>query len=89
MPFSRSSVRFELFRKGVVDYEKIQVLKAKYPASSTEIDKILAKVVRPTPPPAIPGNSSLNYTENTEENFDRIIQSVDRELLELTLTLLN
>ena len=88
VPFTRSSVRFELFRKGVVDYEKIQVLKAKFPGSSTEIDEILAKVVRPTPPPAIPGNSSLNYTKDTEEDFANITNTADKELLELTLKLL-
>jgi hypothetical protein len=84
-PFTRSSVRFELFRQGVVDHEKIQVLKAKSPQSRQAIEAMLEKVSRPSRPPQINGNSSLQYDESTERDFADITEAAEKTLLEITL----
>lgn len=85
VPFTRSSVRFELFRQGIVSYEKIQVLKAKSPQSRQAIDEMLEKVSRPTRPPQIKGNSSLIYDESTEQDFADITKAAEQALLDITL----
>lgn len=84
-PFTRSSVRFELFRQGIVDYEKIQVLKQHSPQSRSAIDAMLAKITRPALPPRISGNSSLQYDKSTENDFSTITQHATKELLDITL----
>jgi len=84
-PFTRSSVRFELFRQGIVDYEKIQVLKTKSPQNQQAIDAMLEKVYRPARPPQIKGNSSLIYHESTERDFADIMEATGKTLLEITL----
>lgn len=85
VPFSRSSVRFELFRQGIVDHEKIQVLKAKSPQSRQAIDAMLEKISRPARPPQIKGNSSLLYDASTERDFTEITEAAQKALLEITL----
>jgi hypothetical protein len=84
-PFTRSSVRFELFRQGIVAHEKIQVLKAKFPESREAIEAMLAKVTRPARPPAVPGNSSLLYDASTERDFAEIVEAAETTLLEISL----
>lgn len=85
VPFTRSSVRFELFRQGIVAHEKIQVLKANFPQSREAIDAMLEKVSRPARPPAVPGNSSLLYEASTERDFADIMETAEKSLLEITL----
>jgi hypothetical protein len=85
VPFTRSSVRFELFRQGIVDHEKIQVLKEKSPQSRQAIDSMLEKISRPVRPPQIKGNSSLVYDEPTERDFADIMEAAGKTLLEITL----
>lgn len=85
VPFTRSSVRFELFRQGIVDHEKIQVLKAKSPQSRQAIDAMLEKISRPARPPQIKGNSSLLYDESTARDFADITEAAGKALLEITL----
>ena len=84
VPFTRSSVRFELFRQGIVDYEKIQVLKNQYPECQEAIEIMLEKISRPTIPPRIKGHSSLTYDESTENDFSDILEEAQKELLGIT-----
>lgn len=85
VPFTRSSVRFELFRQGIVAHEKIRILQAKFPQSREAIDAMLGKVSRPARPPAVSGNSSLLYEESTERDFAEIMETAEKTLLEITL----
>jgi hypothetical protein len=85
VPFTRSSVRFELFRQGIVDHEKIQLLKAKSPQSRQAIEAMLEKVTRPARPSQIKGNSSLQYDESTEWDFADTMAAAEKSLLEITL----
>ncbi len=85
VPFTRSSVRFELFRQGIVAYEKIQVLKAKSPQNALAIESMLDKVSRPVRPPQIKGNSSLQYDESTARDFTSITDAAEKDLLDITL----
>lgn len=84
-PVTRSSVRFELFRQGVVDFEKIRVLRAKFPGKEQEIRAMLAGVTRPARPAPYPGNSSLQYTADTEHDFSDITKKARQTLLRITL----
>lgn len=85
VPFTRSSVRFELFRQGIVDYEKIQILKEKSPQSRQAIEAMLEQISRPARPPQIKGNSSLQYDESTERDFSNMMETAGKTLLEITL----
>ena len=83
-PGARSSVRFELFRQGLVDYEKIQLLKKEHPEAAEEIKAMLSKITRPTMPERIKGNSSLHYEKSSENDFSTMLKVAQKELLEIT-----
>ncbi len=89
VPFTRSSVRFELFRQGIVDYEKIRILKQKYPETKKAIETLLATIERPKMPARIKGNSSLTYENSTENDFSAMIEFARNSLLNITLNALN
>lgn len=84
-PFTRSSVRFELFRQGVIDFEKIQVLRAEYPRTKDAIDKMLKEITRPARPAQYKGQSSVIYDEATENDFSDIVKKAQEALLKITL----
>lgn len=79
-PFARSSVRFELLRQGIVDYEKIRMLKLLYPQSAEELNNLLESIKRPSLPPRIKGNSSLVYDQSTINDFSGIMNNATKEL---------
>lgn len=79
-PFARSSVRFELLRQGIVDYEKIRTLKQLYPESAKELDALLLSVKRPHIPERIKGNSSLVYDDATKHDFSAMMDFATKEL---------
>ena len=83
--FTRSSVRFELFRQGIVDHEKIQVLMAMAPRNREAIEAMLDKVSRPVRPTSIKGNSSLQYDESTARDFSNITETAEKSLMDITL----
>lgn len=85
VPFTRSSVRFELFRQGVVDYEKIRTLLENTPETRELIDAMLAKIVRPRVPARVEGGAAFRYEPSTEKDFSGILKNAERELLEITL----
>lgn len=88
VPFTRSSVRFELFRQGIVDHEKIQVLKKNFPRSRPDIEAMLERITRPPRPPQIQGHSSLQYEASTERDFADIVEAAEKTLLDITLKVL-
>ncbi|MGL4993456.1 MAG: glycoside hydrolase domain-containing protein [Bacteroidales bacterium] len=79
-PFTRSSIRFELLRQGIVDYEKIRTLRGLYPDSSEELDTLLKRVVRPKMPKRIDGQSSILYDESSINDFSDITDYATFEL---------
>lgn len=85
VPFTRSSVRFELFRQGIVDYEKIKVLLEGAPQSREAVVAMLDKIQRPHMPERLPGASSLRYEPATEKDFSNMLKEAEQELLEITL----
>ncbi|QQL45543.1 DUF4091 domain-containing protein [Sulfuriroseicoccus oceanibius] len=84
VPFTRSSVRLELFRQGVVDYEKMRVLKEQFPQAREAIAELLQTIERPQRPPQIEGNSSLRYAPETERDFSAMLVRARLRLLEIT-----
>lgn len=84
-PSARSSVRFELLRQGIVDYEKIRVLKQLHPESAEELDSLLKSVKRPSMPERIKGNSSLIYDDTTIHDFSRIVNNATKELKRISV----
>lgn len=84
VPFTRSSVRFELMRQGIVDYEKIQLLKKNHPQSRDALTAMLEKISRPARPPVIEGNASLVYEPATESDFSAQLETAAAELQNIT-----
>ncbi|MGL4412588.1 MAG: glycoside hydrolase domain-containing protein [Bacteroidales bacterium] len=83
-PFTRTSIRFELLRQGIVDYEKIRTLRSLYPDSSKDLDELLLSVVRPKMPKRIEGQSSILYEDISINDFSDITDYATSELCRIS-----